>query len=247
MTAASYTTRPFAPPARTSLRWTLALLGVCVPVPVCAVSGLSLPLPATVERVAASLVPWADSIALSANEALHSGDGGSIVAATDERSGDVTPVAGDVTNLGTRTRLVIPRRPGAGVVPYVPGIPTVPGAPAPAAPDQGTGRSQPGGSGDPTPSAPAAPGENPTAAAPGESPAPAAPGESPTPAPGPAPAPTEPTQPPVQSNPDPVAGLKPVVDEVLAPVAPVVETVEKTLAPVVPVLPVPPVLPGLGK
>lgn len=226
MTAASYTTRTFAPPARVNPRWTrvLALLGVCLPVPICAMSGLSLPLPATVERIAASLVPWADGVAMSANEALQTGEGGSIVPGADERSGNEgARLAGVVTTLGTRTK----DRPGVRAVPPVPGIPTVPGSLAPAAPDQGTGRVKPPDGGYPTPSGPSTP------------------GESPTPAPGTAPTPTEPAQPPVQSDPDPVAAVKPVVDEVLAPVAPIVEDtteiVEDTVAPLVPVLP------GLGK
>jgi hypothetical protein len=227
MTAASYTTRPFAPPARTSLRWTLALLGVCLPVPMCAVSGLSLPLPATVERLVASLVPWADGVAMSANEALHAGAGGSIVADPDELSGDgVARLAGVLTTLGTRTedggRLVIPL-PGVGGGGPNQGAPAVPGALAPAAPDQGRAGAQPTDSGDTTSNSPAAP------------------GESPAPAPAPT-TPTEPTQPPVQSDPDPVAAVKPVVDEAVAPLAPIVEdttkTVEETIAPVVPVLPV---------
>lgn len=198
----------------------LALLGVCLPVPISAVSGLSLPLPTTVERIAASLVPWADGAAMSANEALHTGAGGSIVAGTDERSGDgVARLAGVVTTLGTATKdgrsRVIPQ-PGVQVVP-----------PRPAAQDQGAGHAQPVDGG-PTPSAPSAP------------------SDGPTPAPGPAPTtPTEPTQPPIQSDPDPIAAVKPVVDEVLAPSAPIIEetteTVVETVAPLVPVLP------GLGK
>src|SRR5918999_5542943 len=38
----------------------LVFLGVCLPVPVFAATGLSVPLPATVERMAAELVPFAD-------------------------------------------------------------------------------------------------------------------------------------------------------------------------------------------
>jgi hypothetical protein len=206
------------------------------------VSGLSLPLPATVERIAASLVPWADGVAMSANEALHAGAGGSIVADTDERSGD--GLAGGVTTLGTptkatrdRERGVIPQPPGVEVVPLVPGGPTLPGSPAPSAPAQDAGRTKPSDGGGPTPSAPSTPGEGPGTT----------PGPTPT-------TPTEPAQPPVQSNPGPVAGVKPIVDEALAPIAPVVEEtttiVEETIAPVLPVLPALPglpVLPGLGK
>ena len=235
MTAASYTTRPFAPLVRPNVRWTrfLALLGVCLPVPICAVSGLSLPLPATVERIAASLVPWADAVTMSANEALQTGAGGSIVADTSERSGDAgVRRAGVVTTLGTNTkdggRFVIPRpHPGVEAVAPNPGVTTGPGSPVPAAADDGTGRAQPADGGT-TPSAPSTPSENPT------------------PAPGPAPTtPTEPAPPPVQSDPDPVAAVKPVVDEALAPVAPIVEETTKAVEEIV--APVVPVLPGLGK
>jgi hypothetical protein len=40
----------------------LAVLGVCLPVPVFAATGLSLPLPATVERMATELVPFAQPV-----------------------------------------------------------------------------------------------------------------------------------------------------------------------------------------
>lgn len=228
MTAASYTLRASVPPARSGFRWTLALLGVCLPVPICAVSGLSLPLPATVERIAASLVPWGNGVAMSANEALRAGARGSIVAGPDERSENGGARLPRVVNVvGTRTKgegTRVTLLPGA-VGPSLPGTtPTVPGAQPPTAPDQGAGYAQPGDGG-PKPSGPATP----------ESPAP---GPTPT-------TPTEPTQPPVKGDPDPVAPLKPVVDEVLAPVAPVVEETTKTV--VETVAPVVPVLPGLGK
>jgi hypothetical protein len=43
----------------------LLALGVCLPVPLLAATGLSIPLPATVERLAASLVPFAEAASLS--------------------------------------------------------------------------------------------------------------------------------------------------------------------------------------
>jgi hypothetical protein len=43
----------------------LVFLGVCLPVPVFAATGLSIPLPATVERMAAKLVPFADTSVLA--------------------------------------------------------------------------------------------------------------------------------------------------------------------------------------
>src|ERR671917_49916 len=39
----------------------LVFLGVCLPVPVLAATGLSVPLPATVERLAATLVPFVEA------------------------------------------------------------------------------------------------------------------------------------------------------------------------------------------
>ena len=69
-------------PARSSRRLeTVALaLAICLPVPMFAVMGLSLPLPNFVERIAAALVPWADPVTLEAGE-LPRGASGSIVPA----------------------------------------------------------------------------------------------------------------------------------------------------------------------
>lgn len=68
-------------PITVSRRWQriLAVLGVCLPVPLLAATGLSIPLPAPVERIAAALVPWAEAATLTANEALETGTRGSIV------------------------------------------------------------------------------------------------------------------------------------------------------------------------
>jgi len=43
----------------------LVFLGVCLPLPVLAATGLSIPLPGTVERMAAELVPFADTATLA--------------------------------------------------------------------------------------------------------------------------------------------------------------------------------------
>jgi hypothetical protein len=53
-------------------RIALALV-VCVPVPALALSGLSLPLPSVVERIAAALVPFGDQSALPAGTTLTAG------------------------------------------------------------------------------------------------------------------------------------------------------------------------------
>jgi hypothetical protein len=68
-----------------SRRWEriLIVLGVCLPVPVLAATGLSIPLPATVERIAAALVPWAQEANLDPNQTLARG---SIVLAPGEES-----------------------------------------------------------------------------------------------------------------------------------------------------------------
>lgn len=100
-------------------RWERALiaLAVCLPVPVLAATGLSVPLPATVERLAAALVPWADAAKLETDESLTVGVDGTIVLARHELAGvqaggqptalaDITPdrlgtATSDGTQLGT--------------------------------------------------------------------------------------------------------------------------------------------------
>ena len=66
---------------RMSRRWERigVVLGVCLPIPLSAASGLTIPLPAVVERIAASLVPFADAATLESNQALAPGARGSIV------------------------------------------------------------------------------------------------------------------------------------------------------------------------
>jgi hypothetical protein len=77
----------------------LIVLGICLPVPLLAATGLSLPLPATVERIAAGLVPWMQTATLDENEALAAGANGSIVRApgeqTAEAAGTSTPSSAD--------------------------------------------------------------------------------------------------------------------------------------------------------
>jgi hypothetical protein len=69
-------------------RWAervVLFLGVCLPVPVFAGTGLAIPLPAAVERMAAAIVPFADVAAGRATEALARSSGGSITLAPGER------------------------------------------------------------------------------------------------------------------------------------------------------------------
>jgi hypothetical protein len=60
----------------------LIVLGICLPVPLLAATGLTIPLPATVERLAASLVPWLETAMVDSNGALLRG---TIVLAPGER------------------------------------------------------------------------------------------------------------------------------------------------------------------
>lgn len=67
-------------------RWErlFAVLGVCLPVPLLALTGLSIPLPAGVERLSAALVSWVDA-SVDGADPLGLGDRGSIVLASGER------------------------------------------------------------------------------------------------------------------------------------------------------------------
>jgi hypothetical protein len=77
---------------RVSLRWKriLVVLAVCLPVPLSAATGLSVPLPDIVQRIAAALVPWADAATLYSNQALEFGAQGSIVLMPYERHGNAS-------------------------------------------------------------------------------------------------------------------------------------------------------------
>jgi hypothetical protein len=70
-------------------RWerVLVVLAVCLPVPVLAATGLSIPLPTTVERLAAALVPWGNAANLEADESPTVGADGAIVLAPHELAG----------------------------------------------------------------------------------------------------------------------------------------------------------------
>jgi hypothetical protein len=83
-------------------RWerVLVFLAVCLPVPVLAATGLSIPLPAPVERLAAALVPWVDTANLEADESLTVGADGAIVLARNELAGIQ---AGQPTAFGEET------------------------------------------------------------------------------------------------------------------------------------------------
>jgi hypothetical protein len=80
--------------------WELALvvIGLSLPIPLFAATGLSLPLPATVERLAAALVPWTNAAAVEENQALNTGARGSIVRAPGEPAPESLGTPSPATN-----------------------------------------------------------------------------------------------------------------------------------------------------
>lgn len=62
----------------------MILLGILLPVPLSAATGLTIPLPATVERLAARLVPFADAAPSSRAQPFVAGARGRIVETEDE-------------------------------------------------------------------------------------------------------------------------------------------------------------------
>jgi hypothetical protein len=96
-------------------RWerVLAVLGVCLPVPLLALTGLSIPLPAGVERLSAALVSWADA-SVDGADPLGLGDRGSIVLASGER---VLVQAPSGPEADTARRVLASSAPLAGTAP----------------------------------------------------------------------------------------------------------------------------------
>jgi hypothetical protein len=97
---------PSAARVQFARRWELVLIviGLSLPIPLFAATGLSLPLPATVERLAAALVPWTNAAALEENQALDTGARGSIVRAVGEpapESSGTPSAAGNPRAAGT--------------------------------------------------------------------------------------------------------------------------------------------------
>jgi hypothetical protein len=109
---------PTALPARlTTRRWEHALivLGICLPVPLLAATGLSIPLPSSVERIAASFVPWTNTAALEQNEALAGGQKGAIVHGPGERPRTASTAAPSAaTNPRVETTADPPSKAGGG-------------------------------------------------------------------------------------------------------------------------------------
>jgi hypothetical protein len=108
----------------------LAVLAVVLPVPVFAVLGLSLPLPATVERIAAGLVPFGDA------ESRAVGTDGTIVLVAGEQRSQSNPAEPGRSAAGAITRSTgLPATPITGPRAAGPSAETSAGAPAPAGGD----------------------------------------------------------------------------------------------------------------
>jgi hypothetical protein len=211
------------PPASHRLAWRrrceryLAFGGVLLPIPLFAASGLSLPLPAAVERLAAALVPWAEA-ATNGNQLVARGPGGSIVRLGGEQEDATSYALGESAPTGAEDDRTAPGKDvGTGPSPADVSTPK-------EGPEGGATREQP------------ATQEPVKADSPREEPGS---GDEPAPPPPPPPPPT----PPLPTDPvrEIVDGTVAPVDRT---VGDVVDTVDK-LVPIVghP----PPVLPGLGK
>jgi hypothetical protein len=139
----------------------MLVLVVCVPVPALALSGLSVPLPSVVERVAAALVPFGDTtvldgastqaagrIVLTADTVAVEAPVGMQAAATEPRATSPTsdaPPAAPATKPGRRdTATKEPRTgtvtSGATVEEETDAPASAPAEPAPATPEEPTGR-----------------------------------------------------------------------------------------------------------
>ncbi len=276
MSATEYPTFVLRPPSSRALSTrvraagkfeTLVLAaGICLPVPLLAATGLSVPLPNVVERIAAALVPWAEPVAVDAAEL--EGSSGTIVlsradlvaAAPTSSTAPAEATEGGAPQKTVRKASLLPLTPGARPAPTPSRQPVATDSrPAAAPTPQPASVPTPTASAEPERAADA-PATRPTAA----EPAPTAPGaQAPAPRPASDPAPTQeapapataaPTQTTTTSTP-----LQETVDTVTGVVADPVGTVEETIADPIgaieetlPVLepvtkPLKPLLPGLGK
>jgi len=122
----------------------LAVLALVLPVPVCAVLGLSLPLPAIVERIAAKLVPF------GTGETRSAAEGGTIILAPGEQRSEGSSIQLDGPAVSMKRRAGLPAAATSGPRATSPGAETATGVSAP----QGEGRGTTPTNGGPTTSAP---------------------------------------------------------------------------------------------
>jgi hypothetical protein len=217
--------------ARARLEHIALVLGICLPVPLLAVTGLSIPLPSSVERLAAALVPWAETSNLDASGA--GGASGSIIR---------TPGEGGTNSSRQQSssRSSLDPRASASAAPG-----DKPAASAPGAPAEGT---RPGVTPDDktAPADTTTPGDNRGEASSGgtaDSPV-QAPVERPdvrqeTPPPALQPPPPPPPPPPGVAPPPPPPPITGIVDDTTRPIVDDVgRTVDNVTAPVIGVKPV---------
>ena len=98
--------------ARPWLERLVLALGLCLPVPLLAATGLSLPMPAVVERLAAALVPWADDAIETGQPAVLTR--GAIVRAAGEPEPRTAAVAGASRTMPAATPARVPLTPTEG-------------------------------------------------------------------------------------------------------------------------------------
>ena len=224
-------------------------IGICLPVPLLAATGLSVPLPNVVERIAAALVPWAEPVAVETPTVR-----GTIVPTAAEKTpAGVAPAAVQQTT-ATPTTPAVPRTTAAPAAPVeskresrpaTPTAPTTSAAPT-AAPDTVPGEVDRAGT-----VTPAAGGDAPAPTPRAETPS--APSSTAPPRSEPIPVlPLAPVPAPTQSTPVVVPAAIPttvteVVDEVTTVVAdPVGTVVADPVGTVITVVQTP-LLPGLGR
>jgi hypothetical protein len=218
------------------------VLGVCLPVPVFAGTGLAIPLPAAVERIAAAVVPFADVAAVQATESLTRG---SITLAAGERQATRSVPTAERRTDSVAARLPKDRhtpaagekrRPAPGVAgsdssPLTPAPEPAGGAPASESPPEpvseepasGPARDEPEASPEPEPTAPPPPPSDPQ---------PPPPPTRPAPPPPPPPLPPPPPRPrPVEEVIDKVRETEPEVEEPVRDILPppVKDAVDKLL------------------
>jgi hypothetical protein len=229
--------------------------GICLPVPLLAVTGLSVPLPNVVERIAAALVPWAEA-GFEADDVATARKGTIVPSRTDlvaaAPTGSTAPVEaaeGGAPQKTARKASLLPLMPGARPA-STPTRQPIATDSRPAATPSPTGSAEPERAAD-------APATRPTAA----EPAPTAPGaQAPAPrpasdpapaqeAPAPTPTPTTTTSTPLQETVDTVTGVvADPVGTVEETIADPIGTIEEKLPILEPVTkPLKPLLPGLGR
>jgi hypothetical protein len=205
------------PSARASLHGgtarALAVLALVLPVPLCAALGLSLPLPASVARIAAKIVPFSNSDVLDANDERVLGAPGSIVRVVREPPAGNT--ASSIAPGGSLTAHVPRGAVGAGApVDNIGGTTTT--VPSDTAPTPATAAQEHGSS-------------TPRETAPSSSISVTTPPVGSTPSPS-----TGSTPPPGGSGPVPPSAPPTIVDTAATAVAPVVGTVSNTATTAIP-------------